>query len=147
MAEELLGGCACGSVRYRLASAPFDVGWCHCRTCQLSAGAPAIVFGSVARGDLRFEAGADALKVFASSSFGRRSFCGACGTLVTVEVDFQPETIDIAVATLDRPEAAPPGFHIFFASRIPWFDPGDSLPRHDRYRATTRGLEGSEPPA
>jgi hypothetical protein len=147
MANEITGGCACSEVRYRLAATPFDVGWCHCRTCQLSSGTPAIVFGSLPRGDLIFEQGEDKLRIFRSSSFGRRRFCGECGTLLTMEVEFQPETIDIAVATLDRPGDVPPRFHIFFGSHVPWFDPADSLPRHDRYRATTRGLAGTEPPA
>jgi hypothetical protein len=147
MAEALTGGCACGAIRYRLASEPFDAGWCHCRTCQLSSGAPAVVFATVARGNLIIEKGSDQLKDVASSRFGRRQFCARCGTLLTISVDFQPDTIDFTVATLEDPAAVPPGFHIFYASRIAWFEPGDALPRHDRFREQTRGLSGSEPPA
>jgi hypothetical protein len=146
MAETLVGGCACGAVRYRLASPPYDAGWCHCRTCQLNSGAPAMVFASVPAHDFLIEQGAELRKSFSSSPFGRRSFCGACGTLLTMQVDHQPETIDITVATLDEPDAVAPGFHIFYASRIGWFDPGDTLPRHDRFRPDTRGLDGTEPP-
>ena len=47
----LTGGCMCGAVRYELKSEPFDCGWCHCRTCQLNSGAPAMVFASVPEGD------------------------------------------------------------------------------------------------
>jgi len=47
MTESLAGGCLCGAVRYRLASAPFDAGWCHCRTCQLNSGSPAMAFAKV----------------------------------------------------------------------------------------------------
>ncbi|TFI60243.1 GFA family protein [Sphingomonas parva] len=146
MAEPLTGRCACGAVRYQLTSAPFDTGWCHCRTCQLNSGAPAMVFASVPHGDFVFTQGADNVRRFASSSFGYRRFCGACGTPFTMEVDHQPETVDFSVATLDRPEAVAPGFHIFWASRIGWFDPGDDLPRHDRFRPDTRGLDGTDPP-
>jgi hypothetical protein len=64
-----------------------------------------------------------------------------------MQVDHQPETADFSIATLDEPEAVPPGFHIFYASRIGWFDPGDDLPRHDKFRPDTRGLEGTDPPA
>ncbi|MEA3034353.1 MAG: hypothetical protein QOH04_104 [Sphingomonadales bacterium] len=63
-----------------------------------------------------------------------------------MEVDHQPETVDFSVATLDEPERAAPGFHIFWSSRIGWFEPGDSLPRHGWFRPDTRGLEGTEPP-
>jgi len=64
-----------------------------------------------------------------------------------MEVDHQPETADFSVATLDHPEAIAPGFHIFWGSKIDWFDPGDHLPRHEKFRPDTRGLEGTEPPA
>jgi len=141
------GGCACGAVRYRLESAPFDAGWCHCRTCQLNSGAPAMVFASVPAGHLIWTSGADKVKSFASSSFGHRSFCGECGTPFLMQVDHQPETVDFSVATLDDPAAVAPGFHIFVASKIAWFETADDLPRHDKFRPDTRGLEGTEPPA
>jgi len=146
MNKGLEGGCACGSVRYRLASAPYDAGWCHCRTCQLNSGAPGMVFASVPEGDLVFIKGADRVKRFMSSSFGHREFCGECGTPFLMKVDHQPETVDFSVATLDEPELVAPGFHIFTSSRIPWFDTRDDLPRHARFRPDTRGLEGTEPP-
>ena len=147
MNDLLTGGCACGTVRYQVKSEPFDTGYCHCRTCQLNSGAPAMVFSSVRAGDLVFTAGADRVKTFKSSSFGFRRFCGECGTPFTMEVDHQPETVDFSVATLDDPSAVAPGFHIFWGSRIGWFDPADTLPRHDRFRPDTRGLEGTDPPA
>jgi len=147
MTGTFTGGCACGAVRYALASAPFDAGWCHCRICQLNSGAPAMVFASVPAGDLVFTAGGDKVRSFRSSSFGRRLFCGECGTPIAMEVVHQPETTDFSVSTLDEPERVAPGFHIFHASRIAWFETEDDLPRHERFRPDTRGLEGTEPPA
>ena len=147
METPLEGGCACGAVRYRLASAPFDTGWCHCRICQRVSGAPAMVFSTVPAGDFVLTAGEQAVGAVALTSFGRRRFCTRCGTPLTIEVDHQPETVDFTVATLDDPDAVAPGFHIFRASRIGWFETADDLPRHDRFRPATRGLEGTEPPA
>lgn len=146
MDKPLTGGCACGAVRYALASAPFDAGWCHCRTCRRVSGAPAMVFASVPAGDLVWTQGAERVRTFKSSSFGHRRFCGECGTPFLMQVDHQPETVDFSVATLDDPAAISPAFHIFWSSRVPWFDPGDTLPRHDRFRPDTRGLDGTEPP-
>ena len=97
-------------------------------------------------GRFRFIQGEEAVKTFASSSFGRRQLCGRCGTPLVIRVDFQPETVDFPVATLDSPDAVAPGFHLFWTSRIDWFDPGDDLPRHERFRPDTRGLKGTEPP-
>lgn len=147
MEEPIPGGCACGKLRYELRSPPFDAGWCHCRICQLVSGAPAMMFASVPAGDLVFVRGEDLVKRFKSSGFGHRLFCGACGTPIAMLVDHQPETIDFSVSTLDRPDAVTPGFHIFYASRIAWFETEDDLPRHDRFRPDTRGLDGrTDPP-
>ena len=141
------GGCMCGAVRYRLDSEPFDCGWCHCRTCQLNSGAPAMAFASVAHGDWVVTQGQAEVRRIRSSSIAERLFCGTCGTPLAIDYDIQPETFDFSVATLDDPGAVKPGFHIFWSSRIDWFDPGDDLPKHDRFRPGTVGLEGTEPPA
>ena len=144
--DEWTGGCLCGTVRYRLASKPFDAGWCHCRTCQLNSGSPAMVFASVALADYGFEAGEAAVRKVDSSSFGHRVFCGNCGTPLYTHVDHQPDTIDFSVTTLDEPGRVSPGFHIFWSSRLPWMQIEDGLPKHDRFRPDTRGLDGTEPP-
>jgi hypothetical protein len=146
MTEALEGGCLCGAVRYRLLSEPYDCGWCHCRTCQLNSGAPAMVFATVPAGDLVWTKGEERIRSFASSGFGRRMFCGECGTPFLMQVDHQPGTLDFSVATLDSPERTMPGFHIFWGSRISWAEPADRLPRHEKFRPNTRGLEGTEPP-
>ena len=144
MADGYAGGCCCGAVRYELLSEPFDTGWCHCRTCQLNSGAPAMVFASVPAGDMVFTAGEEKVKRFASSDFGFRRFCGDCGTPLSMEANHQPDTVDFSVATLDQPDRVAPGFHIFWGSRIGWFEPGDALPRHEKFRRDTRGLNSSE---
>lgn len=145
MEKALTGGCACGAIRYRLGSEPWDAGWCHCRICRGVSGAPALAFATVPVSDLVFTAGAP--RSFRSTPFGRRLFCGGCGTPLAMQVDHQPDTIDFTIATLDEPDALAPGFHIFWESRIAWFDPADGLPRHERFRPETRGLDGTDPPA
>jgi hypothetical protein len=142
----LTGGCLCGTVRFSLASEPFDAGWCHCRTCQLNSGAPAMVFATVPVKDYCFIAGEDRTRRARSSTFGHRAFCGECGTPLYMKVDHQPETVDFSIATLDDPGVVRPGFHIFWDSRINWFDPADDLPKFAKFRPETRGLDGTEPP-
>ena len=136
----------CGAVRYKLAREPFDAGWCHCRTCQLWSGSPAMAFASVNAPDHCWTAGEDQVRWLDSSTFGRRAFCPECGTPLLIEVKHQPETVDFPIATLDEPRGVAPGFHIFWSSKIGWFNPGDDLPRHDQFRPATRGLIGTEPP-
>ena len=140
------GGCVCGAVRYRLESEPSLSGWCHCTTCQKLSGSPGMVFASVPRGAFVFVAGEDRVKPLVLTSFAKRAFCGDCGSPLTITYDFQPEMIDFAVCTLDDPGVAPPENHIFYASRPPWLDVQDGLPKFDHFRPGTQGLEGTEPP-
>jgi hypothetical protein len=105
-----------------------------------------MVFASAADGALVWTKGGDKVKSVPSSSFGHREFCGECGTPFLMKVDHQPETVDFSVVTLDDPGAIEPGFHIFWASKVPWFEPKDDLPRHDKFRPDTRGLGGTERP-
>ena len=140
------GGCLCGSVRFELASDPFDAGWCHCRTCQLNSGSPAMAFASVPAGHWVTTAGVDRIRRTRSSSFAERLFCRDCGTPLAIDYDIQPETFDFSIATLDDPTIVEPAFHIFWASRIAWFLPGDDHPKFDRFRPGTVGLDGTEPP-
>jgi hypothetical protein len=134
----LTGGCACGAVRYRLDSAPFDAGYCHCTTCRRSAGAPLLAFATVPLADFIVTAGAP--RVRRSSGFGERGFCADCGTQLTVHLDHQPDTIDFTIPSLDDPATVVPRFHLFFANRIPWFDTSDAHPRHAALRPNTPGL-------
>lgn len=133
------GGCACGTVRYRLASAPYDIGWCHCRICQRVTGSPGLAFGTVPVADFSFTAGADAVARVALTSFGERQFCSRCGTPLTIHVDHQADEIDFTVATLDTPDAVRPGFHIFVAAAPAWAALDDGLPQFTGERPDTRG--------
>jgi len=134
----MTGGCACGAIRYRLGSTPYDAGYCHCRVCQLSSGAPALAFGTVPLEDFVVTAGA--LRRRRSTSFGQRGFCPDCGTQLTMQVDHQPETIDLTLASLDEPDRVAPAFHIWTASRISWFETADTGPRFTAFRPQTRLL-------
>jgi hypothetical protein len=146
MVRIITGGCTCGAVRYQLRSEPFDTGWCHCATCRRLSGSPACAFSTVPVEDFVFTQGDDRLATFRSSSFGHRRFCHECGTQLTIQVDHQPETVDFPIGSLDEPDQVEPGFHIFYASKVAWFETADNLPRHDRFRPGTRGLDGTEPP-
>ena len=106
-----------------------------------------MAFASVNEGDYIYEQGAELVKRTSSSTFGHRGFCGNCGTPLYMKVDHQPETVDFSVATLNEPGRVRPGYHIFWASRVPWLAIEDDLPKYDRFRRDTLGLEGTEPPA
>ena len=106
-----------------------------------------MVFSTVVAKDFAIASGEDKVRQMQSSSFGRRTFCAECRTPLTISVDFQPDTIDFSAVTLDDPGRIRPGFHIFWSSRVPWMEMNDGLPKYDRFRPQTRGLDATEPPA
>lgn len=121
------GGCLCGAVRYESTAAPRDAGYCHCRMCQISSGAPVLPWASFALGEFSYVKGGP--KVYRSSRDGQREFCETCGS----QLAFRPlggETIEINTGTLDDPAAVRPQYHIWCDSRVSWFDVDDELPRH-----------------
>ena len=137
MARERTGGCFCGAVRYRVEGEPIDAGYCHCRMCQRTTGAPVVAWGSwdaAGFGWLTAEP-----MILPSSAQGQRRFCGACGTHILFWTAAEPEIVDINLVTLDHPGQVAPQYHIWTDSRIPWFDTADQLPR---YR--DRGIDSRE---
>lgn len=99
-----------------------------------------MAFTTVPVEDFVVEQGDEAIGIVRATPFGERQFCTRCGTSLTIRVDFQPETIDVTVATLDAPDTVAPGFHIFCDSAIAWAPINDGLPRHAGFRPETRGL-------
>ena len=132
-AADLAGGCLCGAVRYRVTSTPFDAGWCHCRTCQLNSGSPAMVFASVRSSDYSIECGEEQIRRYRSSDKAERWSCDTCGTPLLYR-ELEGETHEVSVATLDDPGAVVPEFHIWYASRIGWAEAADELPQFPRGR-------------
>jgi hypothetical protein len=122
------GGCHCGAVRYRIAPCDGDSAYCHCRTCQRTAGAPVLAWISIPLAAFVYGKGAPG--IYRSGPASQREFCAACGTQLLYRADHN-RTVDINTATLDDPTLAPPKYHIWRMSRIAWFETDDHLPRFD----------------
>ena len=60
------------------------------------------------------------LSVYESSPTGRRFFCSKCGTQVAFSDTGRPETMDITIPSLDKPQDIIPKRNIFVKSLIPW---------------------------
>ena len=130
------GGCFCGAVRYRVEGAPLDAAYCHCRMCQRTTGAPVVAWGSWPRE--RFSWRGSEPRILRSSEQAVRRFCGECGTQVLFWTADAPALVDVNLATLDDPARIRPEYHIWTASRIPWFETADTLPRHTDAGADAR---------
>ena len=124
----LEGGCLCGAVRYRISAEPIDAGYCHCRMCQRSTGAPVVAWLTMSSEGFAWRQGEPA--AHRSSPEAERLFCGACGTQMAFRMLAEPHLVDVTLASLDDPAAVRPDHHGWTSSRIVWFEVRDDLPRH-----------------
>jgi len=124
------GGCLCKEIRYSVPmEAKVDAGYCHCRLCQQSTGAPVVAWLTVQKNQFQYTKGHP--KVFASSEKGEREFCSNCGTqLIFRFISEESKEVDITLASLDNPSVVHPTYHIWTQSQISWFEVKDSYPRH-----------------
>ena len=126
------GGCHCGQVRYEASGEVLHHAICHCSDCRKSSGAPMV--GWIAFKSDGFAVTSGAAKKHASSEHGRRYFCADCGTgLYYVNEAVLPGIVDIQSATLDDPDAVPPGAHIQYAEHLGWVESLDQLPKFERF--------------
>ena len=140
--EAVRGGCLCGAVAYEV---PRPVGGaivlCHCSRCRHARGAAhnSNLFVELER--FRWLRGADRVETFKLPTAERfsQSFCRDCGSAL-------PHVLRRAVipaGSLDDDPDVRPALHIFVASKAPWFEIADDLPRYDAYAP---GMVPSPPP-
>lgn len=126
------GGCLCGATRYRVGVESVDCGYCHCRMCQRSAGAPVLAWATIPTASLTWTKGRP--RAYRSSEQAERLFCPDCGCQLVFRGLDEPDRIDLNVTTLDDPGVFRPEYHIWVSSRLPWFDTADTLPRYAEAR-------------
>jgi hypothetical protein len=112
------GGCLCGAVRYRVTGAPLSSIVCHCHSCRLASGAPAVAWVSWTADRVRLLRGHPASHH--ASPQAVRSFCPRCGTPLSYRHADEPDVLDLTTATLDHPERFPPTDEAWLEHRIGW---------------------------
>lgn len=123
----ITGGCLCGAVRYESTESPPNVGYCHCRMCQRSAGGLHIVWVFFPWSSFRFTQGEPTY--YRSSDAAERGFCASCGSPLIMRD--QTDELCVHVGTLDHPEDWPPNYaHGGMESKVPWEVITDELPRY-----------------
>ncbi len=120
------GSCLCGSVRYDL-DGPFEVmSHCQCSMCRKHHGAAFATFVSVPLSGFHWVAGENEISTFQSSNYGKRTFCGKCGSVTPV---VEPETgvVFCPAGNLDGEFGIQTQNQRFIGSRSPWHSIADEL--------------------
>jgi hypothetical protein len=127
------GSCLCGDVAWE-AEGPLEfMHHCHCGRCRKFRGAAFATDVMCRATDTRVVRGGEQIARFESSPGSFRKFCRRCGSVVTdADAAWQDFTFMPVGAFDDDPGVRPVG-HIFVASKAPWVDIADDLPRFDAF--------------
>ena len=128
------GGCACGSVRYRLASEPLFTHCCHCLNCQRQTGSAFVINLLIETDRVEVLAGEPrAVDVPRDDGSAQRIYrCPECQVAVFSEYGW-PELRFVRAGTLDDPSSVSPDVHIFTRSKLPWVALPPSVPAVEVY--------------
>src|SRR5215213_9934299 len=133
--SRLTGGCACGAVRYELATAPMWVNCCHCLDCQRQTGS-AFVINALIETD-RIEVSGEtpvAVPVPTDSGYPHDIYrCPRCQTALWSDYGGRDWLRFVRVGTLDDKDALQPDVHIFTRSKRPWLSLPPDVPAVEEY--------------
>jgi len=135
MSDNLEGGCACGTVRYRLTSPPMFVHCCHCRDCQRQTGS-AFVINALIETDhvVLFSGNPEGAAVPTPSGRPQEIYrCPSCKVAVWSVYGGVQKLRFVRVGTLDEPAALTPDVHIYVRSKLPWVALPEDVARFEAY--------------
>jgi hypothetical protein len=119
----LEGRCTCGTVRYRLTSAPMFVHCCHCRWCQRETGT-AFALNALIEADrvVLLQGTPEVVNTPSNSGKGQKiSRCPVCRIALWSNYAGAGDTVRfVRVGTLENPDRLSPDIHIYTSSKQPW---------------------------
>jgi hypothetical protein len=129
------GGCSCGEVRYRLASAPMFVHCCHCRNCQRHTGSAFVINLLIEASRVELLRGApQPITMPLNGGSPNRIFrCPRCQVAVWSEYGGRSEVLFVRGGTLDEPSTVSPDVHIYSRSKLPWVRLPEGVPAFDAF--------------
>jgi hypothetical protein len=132
-ATDILGGCLCKSVRYRITAQPLATRLCWCRVCQYLAAGNATVNLVVPSEAVSIEGELREYRSIADSgNVMYRRFCPTCGTPLFSQAEARLHQLIVRAGTLDEPNQIKPTTVIWTSSAPDWvcFDPAlTNMPR------------------
>ena len=135
MTSILEGGCACGKLRFRLASGPMFVHCCHCRDCQRQTGSAFVLNALIETDRVELVSGeTQAIEVPTDSGRPHAIWrCAACKVAVWSHYGGIQKLTFVRVGTLDEPSRLTPDVHIYTRSKLPWVALPAGVPAFEAY--------------
>ena len=135
MGDNLTGGCSCGKVRYRLASAPMFVHCCHCLNCQRHTGSAFVInlLIEAARVEVQGEAPEPVTMPLNGGSPNQIFRCPECRVALWSVYGNRHQVLFVRGGTLDEPSTVAPDVHIYTRSKLPWVELPASVPAFEVY--------------
>lgn len=125
----LVGGCACGAVRYKVLAKPISVHACHCTDCQTLSGSAFGLSMVLNRSDIEVTQGEVQINDFtASKNRMHRHHCATCGVAIWFSSPGYEGIIAIKPGTLDDTSGLRPIAHMWYRSAQPWLVIVDDVP-------------------
>ncbi len=124
------GGCACGTLRSVLKSAPMFVHCCPCRDCQRQTGSAFVINALIETDRIELISGGVEPSAMPTDSGRPHEIyrCSQCGTAVWSDYGKRPGLRFVRVGTLDDPSGLSPDVHIYTRSKLPWVGLPDPVP-------------------
>ena len=134
MSDSREGGCACGAVRYRLASGPLFVHCCHCLNCQRQTGSAFVINLLIEADRVRLLAAEPDL-VAVPRGTGKKQKIWRCGTCqIAIYSQYTRRDVwFVRGGTLDDPSTVQPDVHIYTRSKLPWVSLPETVPAYATY--------------
>jgi len=134
MAVSLEGGCACGSVRYRLTDEPLFVHCCHCLNCQRQTCSAFVINVLIETDRIEVVSGEPRIVDVPRDDGSAQQIyrCPDCQVAVYSQYTW-PQLRFVRAGTLDDPSSVSPDVHIFTRSKLPWVELPPDVPAFEIY--------------
>jgi hypothetical protein len=130
------GGCACGEVRYQLASEPLFTHCCHCLNCQRQTGSAFAINVLIEADRVELLAGApEVVRVPRGRKTQKIWRCPACAIALYSQYT-SARVRFVRAGTLDDPSRVAPDVHIYTRSKLPWITLPADVPAFATYYDT-----------
>ena len=124
------GQCQCGSIIYKVASAPFDCCYCYCSICRKLTGSVSGAYGTVPKKDFEWLSGKSLVSKYEQNDNLERSFCSKCGSFLLSEHQLDPENVFLSLGCLSAHESIKIEYQQFVDSRADWCSVSPEITSH-----------------